>query len=171
MLKGDLGRPDQERGGVSEFKINLRKKYSVGGAFLLLGTDDLLFSILTPRDLLYIAALFDFAKCNTNNAGHGSSIENVLNNFIRNMIISKPPHKSYGRQLYISCNGYSVIVNCSISEIPPDYQDELRKQPKGAEGDGAAHQPHLPIPPEQNQGLRLALRECQHKVQKVQTTR
>jgi len=52
----------------------------VVGAFLLLGTDDLLFTVLTPRDLLYIAALFDFAKCNTNNAGHGSSIENVLNN-------------------------------------------------------------------------------------------
>jgi len=99
LLKGDLGRPDQERGGVSEFKINLRKKYSVGGAFLLLGTDDLFFSIRTPRDLLYIAALFDFAKCNTNNAGHGCSIENVLNNFTRYMIISKPSLQKYGRQL------------------------------------------------------------------------
>lgn len=91
MLKGDLGRPDQEKGGVSEFKINLHKKYSVVGVFLLLGTDDLLFSILIPRDLLCIAALFDFAKCNTNNAGHGSSNENVLNNSTRYRIISKSP--------------------------------------------------------------------------------
>ena len=60
MLKGDLGRPDQERGGVSEFKINLHKKYTVAGTFLLLGTDDLVYSILIARDLLYIAALFDF---------------------------------------------------------------------------------------------------------------
>ena len=90
-MKGDLGRPDQEKGGVSEFKINLHKKYSVVGVFLFLGTDDLLFSILIPRDLLYIAALFDFAKCNTNNAGHGSSNENVLNNSTRYRIISKSP--------------------------------------------------------------------------------
>ena len=108
-MKGDLGRSDQERGGVSEFKINLRKKYSVVGAFLFLGTDDLLFSILTPRDLLYIAALFDFAKCNTNNAGHGSSIENVLNNFTRYMIITQASLQKYGRQLNISFNGYSVM--------------------------------------------------------------
>merc|ERR1712029_625047 len=30
-------RPDQERGGVSEFKINLHKKYSAVGTSLLLG--------------------------------------------------------------------------------------------------------------------------------------
>ena len=90
MLKGDLGRPDQERGGVSEFKINLHKKYTVAGTFLLLGTDDLVYSILIARDLLYIAALFDLAKCKTNNAGHGSLIENVLNNSTIYMIMSKP---------------------------------------------------------------------------------